>query len=184
MRSARSTGYVPGYGSSTHGTTHALLHRRLHGPRGTESQDRLRHAGGHAGRRGRRPRCLLGPSRTRGGAQASSRHHAYVHRRPSGCRRRSSGMVWLLHRWNEKRRRRKLEAAQPHPRRTGSASPAAAGGALGLALSHLLHRRAFATSRSTGPTTTASARSSRSIRAGTRAASCSLPSRCCGRFFY
>ena len=53
------------------------------------------------------------------------------------------GMVWLLHRWNEKRRLRKARPAEPLSRRTPSASPSAARGALGLALFHLLHRRAL-----------------------------------------
>ena len=54
---------------------------------------------------------------------------------------------------------------------------------LGLALSHAPSSPPSATSCSTGPTTTACVHSFPSIRAGMRAASCSSPSRCCGRCF-
>ncbi len=170
------------YHGQTHGTPHALLHRRLHRPRRIQPQNRLRHAGRHPGRRGRRSRRLLGLARPRRRARSTIAASPTPSSRVPVVAAVIVGLVWLLHRWRERRRRRKLAALQPTPGAADSASTSAAHRALGLALSHRLHRRPQPHRCSTGPTTTACARSSRSIRAGMRAASCSSPSRCCGRF--
>ena len=92
------------------------------------------------------------------------------------------GAVALLHLWREKRRRRAAtrrllnprhpSKTQKRPRRRPRASRSTGAGSTSPPASPR-----SATSCSTGPTTTACVRSSRSIRTGTPAASCSSPSR-------
>ncbi len=166
----------------THGASNAFLHRRLHGPRRIQPQDCLRYAGGDAGRRGRRPGCLLGGAGPGRGAQASSRHHPHVHRRARGCGGRGGGRVAPA---PLERETESAPAGQgpTQPRRALASAPRAAFCPLGMALHHLPSRRPFAYRARLDQQLWRAPVLLRSTRAGMRAASCSSPSRWCGDCF-
>ena len=101
-------------GSSTHGAPHPLLNRRLHRPRRTESQTAYATLAAALAAEAADLDIVWG---FRGPVEELKHHRGITHTfiAVPVVAAVTVGAAWLFHRWNENRRRRKLEARPSIP---------------------------------------------------------------------